>query len=389
MNKERKTTKKSSTKSATTKKSVKKDVIVGNEIFDNIKPIRRKHFGFGFRVGFLSFLFCAFLFASIFLIITAITFENAVYTNYSERSTLDYKVNLKPNNYYETDVLTKNMNVTAYIASLIDSIDAVYNYNFDIDNNIKMDFTYDVIAKLSITDEHEENVYLEKEYTLLSDKIAKLDNDKHLSINETVKIDYNYYNNIANGFKAAYGVNSKSNLLVMLRIRKSNDNETTTILNGNSVQQLKIPLSERAINIKLDYTDLNNNSLVISEENVNINNTIKLVAGVVCLLFALYNALKVVRLFEKSSIKANKFDKYVNKILRTYDRLIVESRNKINLEDYQIIKVNKFEELLDVRDNLKLPINYYVVTPHQKAEFYIISTNVYMYTVKEVDLENQ
>ena len=386
MNKGRKTTNKVSKKTA---KKVETTEIVGNEIFDNLKPIRKKHFGFGFRVGFLSFLFCAFLFAAIFLIITAISFENAVYTNYSEKSTLDYRVNLKPNNYYETNVLTKNMNVTAYVASLIDSIDAIYNYNFDIDNDITMDFSYDVIAKLVITDEHEENVYLEKEYTLLKDKALTLENNKHIGINETIKIDYNYYNNIANGFKATYGVNSKSNLVVILSIRKTNDDEATTILNGNSIQQLKIPLSERAISIKLDYTDLNNNSFVIREENLNVNNTIKLVAGGICLILGLYTALKTVRLFEKSSIKTNKFDKYVSKILRTYDRLIVESRNKINLDNYQIIKVNRFEELLDVRDNLKLPINYYVVTPHQKAEFYIISTNVYMYTVKEVDLENQ
>ena len=386
MNKERKTTNKVSKKTA---KKVETTEIVGNEIFDNLKPIRKKHFSFGFRVGFLSFLFCAFLFAAIFLIITAISFENAVYTNYSEKSTLDYRVNLKPNNYYETNVLTKNMNVTAYVASLIDSIDAIYNYNFDIDNDITMDFSYDVIAKLVITDEHEENVYLEKEYTLLKDKALTLENNKHIGINETIKIDYNYYNNIANGFKATYGVNSKSNLVVILSIRKTNDDEATTILNGNSIQQLKIPLSERAISIKLDYTDLNNNSFVIREENLNVNNTIKLVAGGICLILGLYTALKTVRLFEKSSIKTNKFDKYVSKILRTYDRLIVESRNKINLDNYQIIKVNRFEELLDVRDNLKLPINYYVVTPHQKAEFYIISTNVYMYTVKEVDLENQ
>ncbi len=179
MNKERKTTNKVSTK---TTKNTKKTEIVGNEIFDDLKPIRKKHFGFSFRVGILSFLFCVFLFAAIFLIITAITFENAIYSNYSEKSTLDYRVNLKPNNYYETDVLTKSMNVTAYVASLIDSIEAIYNYNFDIDNNITMDFKYDVIAKLSITDEHEENIYLEKEYTLLKDKVATLDNNKHMNL---------------------------------------------------------------------------------------------------------------------------------------------------------------------------------------------------------------
>ncbi len=97
----------------------------------------------------------------------------------------------------------------------------------------------------------------------------------------------------------------------------------------------------------------------------------------------------LVKLLEVTSVKPNDFDKYVSKVLKTYDRLIVESRNTIKFDDYQTIKVNSFEELLDVRDNLKLPINYYVITPHQKACFYIISTNIYMFTVKEVDLKKK
>ena len=371
------------------KKSSRKTKIAGNEIFNDIHPNKKKHMSFGLRVGFLSFFFACFLFASVFLIITALTFEKAVYINYSERGVLDYKINLKPNKYYDTDVLTKGMNVTTYIASLIDSIDAIYNYNFNIDDDVNMDFSYDVIAKLRITDETEENLFLEKEYPLLKDKSVRIDNSRNATISETVRIDYDYYNAIATGFKSTYGVNSKSNLVILLMIHKSNEDATTTILNGSSVQQLKIPLSERAINIKLDYTNIDNQSLVVKEEGMTINNNIKLGAGCLSLLISILIALKIVKWFEKLTVKPNSFDKFVNKILKTYDRLIVESRNAINFDDYQIIKVDRFEELLDVRDNLKLPINYYIVTPHQKAIFYIVSTNVYTYTVKEVDLSNK
>ena len=378
MKKEGKTVKKVSRK--------KKTVIAGNEIFNEIQPNNKKHMSFSFRVGILSFLFCSFLFAAVFLIITALSFNKAVYINYSEQSILDYRVNLKPNKFYETNTLGRDM---IYVASLIDSIDAIYNYNFNIDDNVNMDFSYDIIAKLRITDENDDNVYLEKEYTLLKDKNVKMDNSKHANISETVKIDYDFYNSIATGFKSTYGVNSKSNLIVILKIHKSNDEETTTILNGNSIQQLKIPLSERSINIKLDYNNIDNQSIVIKEQEMTVNNRNKLIIGGVCLLFAIVMALRIVKWYEITSVKPNEFDKYVNKILKTYDRLIVESKNAINFDDYQIIKVNKFEELLDVRDNLKLPINYYVVTPHQKAVFYIVSTNVYTYTVKEVDLSKQ
>ena len=51
------------------------------------------------------------------------------------------------------------------------------------------------------------------------------------------------------------------------------------------------------------------------------------------------------------------------------------------------MKIDSFEELLDVRDNLHLPIMYYDVIKHQKAIFYILhDSNIYIYTLKEIDL---
>ena len=52
--------------------------------------------------------------------------------------------------------------------------------------------------------------------------------------------------------------------------------------------------------------------------------------------------------------------------------------------------ISKFEELLDVRDNLKLPIMYYVVTKHTKCCFYIKhNDDLYLLTIKSVDLEQK
>ena len=85
--------------------------------------------------------------------------------------------------------------------------------------------------------------------------------------------------------------------------------------------------------------------------------------------------------------KKNKYDKYLSKILKEYDRLIVETSTYPKIEDYHLLKINSFDELLDVRDNLRLPIMYYSVTPHQKAHFYILQEkNLYVYTLKLVDL---
>jgi hypothetical protein len=66
--------------------------------------------------------------------------------------------------------------------------------------------------------------------------------------------------------------------------------------------------------------------------------------------------------------------------------------NDINAadQDKEIIKVNKFTELLDIHDNLQLPIIYYSINKHQKCYLYINHGNIiYLMIVKSVDLEEQ
>lgn len=87
--------------------------------------------------------------------------------------------------------------------------------------------------------------------------------------------------------------------------------------------------------------------------------------------------------------KVTNYDKYVNKLLKEYDRLIIEIKTKIVMKKYNIIEVKSFTELLDVRDNLKEPIIYYNVIKHIEGIFYIKSHNdIYLLTIKNKDLEN-
>ena len=76
-------------------------------------------------------------------------------------------------------------------------------------------------------------------------------------------------------------------------------------------------------------------------------------------------------------------------MLREYDRLIVETETKPSMEGKNIVKILKFQELLDVHDNLKLPIKYYVINEHKECYFYINhNEEIYLLTIKAIDLEN-
>ena len=153
---------------------------------------------------------------------------------------------------------------------------------------------------------------------------------------------------------------------------------------------LTIPLSEKAINIQMDYKEINASKTLVKEENVKIENVLFVIFSIIFLLVAiqmLHKLIKILPIFHK---KLSLYDNYIKKILTEYDRLIVESSYCPEFEKYNIIKVKEFSELVDVHDNINQPILYYEVTKHQKSYFYIKSNDdIYLTTIKAVDLEEK
>ena len=84
------------------------------------------------------------------------------------------------------------------------------------------------------------------------------------------------------------------------------------------------------------------------------------------------------------------YDRYVNKKLKEYDRLIVETNSNLKTKGLNVIEIKSFTELLDARDNLNLPILYLNTIPHKEGVFYILNnTDIYMLIIKNDDLANK
>lgn len=315
----------------------------------------------------------------------AFSLSPSIMINYTESSSLDYKVYLKPNDFYDTNYLGKNK---AYIANLIDNVAIDFNYNYYIEEPSNLKFNYSVVAKLTINDGASGNNYFEKEYVLLNNKSAEVKQAQSYNLREQVEIDYAYYNTLANNFKQQYGIDTDSNLTVYLRVNKDTDIPQKIQATDNSTMFVKIPLSEKSVKIELNYQDINNSNHIIKTEDNKTDNIIYGVLSVVSILIAIFIAIKIIRLLSMLRTKKSIYDKYVERILNEYDRLIVENGTGPDLVKNNIIKISRFEELLDVRDNLKLPIMYYVIAKHTKCCFYIKhNRDLYMMTIKAVDLE--
>ena len=326
------------------------------------------------------------LIISILLIVKSISFISEQQLSYIEKSKLDYRVYLKENDFYESEYLGKNM---SYIASLIDFINISFDYNFLIDKPIDADFNYQIIAILKINNEDSSSNFFSKEYILLDNKTKNMTNEKTINISENIKVDYDYYNQLANKFKKTYGINTISNLEIYFKINRNADIVTTKgeELDANNFMLLNIPLSQKAINIKMQYDEINNYNNVISNSKIDINNLVLLIIGIVLLIFNII--FTIVCLRKISLIRDNNiYDKYIKKILREYDRLIVITGTIPDFYKFNVFKVHTFNELLDVRDNTKKPIIYYNVTGYKKCYFYVKDDNdLYLLTLTATDIE--
>lgn len=347
---------------------------------------KKVYFGYYSRLVLFISIFIVLLGVGVFLCFFSFSVSKERKIYYKETSNLDYKVYLKENDFYETPYLDKNM---SYVANLINNVNVDFQYDFIVNERFDLNFNYQVIGKLTIADSTGTSVYFQKDYTLLSPKEVQMIDQQNLRITEKVVIDYNYYNDLANRFKTSYGIDTTSRLEVYLKINYNNISQEVP-LSGNSQMSINIPLSEKAINIKLNYKDISNSEEVMSHSSIVLGNIFYIFMGIVLILASFYFLMKLIKLLIMTRKKNNQYDKYIKRFLLEYDRMIVETSYLPNFSENNIIKIPNFNELLDVRDNLKLPIMYYNVTKHHKCHFFIKKDrDIYLTTIKDVDLEEK
>lgn len=328
------------------------------------------------------------LFVSLFLIflITSISINEKGNINYKQSSNLDYKVYLKPNNYYSEKYLDKNMQ---YIASLIDNVDVNFNYNFSANEEINYKYTYYVKSEVRVanSDDSTKVIYSKSDRVTEPVTLSK-ENSLGFDINQNIKVDYNKYNDQIKSFKSSYLINADSNLILSLcvGVEDQKGNKIKDI-NTNEVMSLNIPLTQQMINISMNYKETNNSNNAKIYKDFNISNKVLFAFSILSLIGALIYIVLLVMFLRKTSTKKTIYDITLSKILREYDRVIVNSRKPIAITG-EIIELSSFNELLDVRDNLEKPIIFKEIHKGQKSEFVVKNGDeTYRYVLKLADLE--
>lgn len=321
------------------------------------------------------YIYVAIFIIGIIIIANAVTVTKAqksiVSTNKLEKEDINYQVHLientaVPEEYLEMDKM--------YVAKLIDFIKFNYNLEYDTKDQLvynikgKMDVNYLTTDSTAV-----KPTVAEREYTFVADSyITEI--DKKQIINKSIDIDYNQYNVELSQIKEVLGLAVEANLDIIFTVKNESNNKTVY------TSTISIPLAKEAFAIenKSKDTSVTTN---ITKDKVSVSSP-KLLIGILIIIISGFKAFKVA---DKSFnvIKENYYTIAREKILKTYGDIIAEMVEPMDLNGVQIADVKNFEQLIDVEEETRSPINFYEVEKNEEGHFTIIHNNIgYRYILK-------
>lgn len=296
---------------------------------------------------------------------------------YETNGNVEYNFDIKENDFYGNE---KNNNV---ISRYIDGINLKFNYNLSSSAVITSKAEYEINMELvNVMSNDTKKVLWKEKYELFPKKIEERKNTSVALFNEELQIDYKYYRNLAEKFRNESGVLTEAFLNIEFKIKNniSNQDINQNNIEDNHVILIKIPLLENITTIE-ENGFFQNNETIYEDKNQNINLIEVIIGGILLLvsIIFMYTAGKV--FFETEKISEYIIRK--EKILKKYADIIAETSTKPMLNGISIIEITNFIDLVNIEDELRIPILFYEVTKNKESWFVIIQDKKsYRYTLK-------
>lgn len=336
----------------------------------------------------LSILVILLLFSALFLILTFTSKDKKLSeVSYIRNITkeVDYKVFLHNNSFIEEEYLEKN---EMYISDLVKSIESIFKYNFNSSKTLNISYEYTIVA--TIEGEYKEsstdnlNNVWRKTYTLLDKKSVDMGESTGFNINEVVNIDYVKYNNEVSEFRKTLKLPLNAYLKVNMNVKVISKNlDNSQSIEDESTVEINIPLNQLAFKIAQNYEPETSTPITRDgEDKINyLFLTLAIVSFVIDIILIMFipSFKKIIFRKEKS-----KFNNELNKILKQYGDIIVETTTPIESDKKNVIEVKNFNEMIDLEEELRIPILLYK-TPEKNEVWFAIAHDeqLYRYVLKE------
>ena len=307
--------------------------------------------------------------------------QDILYT-YNVNKDVNYTVNLVENEFFENPIL--DMDKT-YISSLVDKINMNFTYSLHGNKKAKTKYIYQIVAVSTIKyaddkQDSEEPIW-SKQYVILEPQTVD-NQDSNFSIKENFDIDFVTYNTEVKKFKEQLHLPVKADLQIKLIVRSDMDvPEVEDTVIENSIMNLKMDLAEDVFTIEKQFDNTDTESIFANTESSKEVNKPLVAIGGVLVIIAIMIMLDSVR----RSIKFNKKSDYgiaLNRILKNYGDIVAEIVSPVEIDNLNVIDVKNFDQLLDIEEEIRMPILFYETIPDEQGEFIIVCDNIaYRYVI--------
>ena len=310
---------------------------------------------------------------SIITIVSYFYLSKNEYNKYTEKAKVDYKVNLKENEFYEDDYLDEKNTI---IASLIKDLEVEFKYNLNLEQDQDYTYSYKILAKTSVKESSRDNTIYETTQELLSKEVQE-SNTKDLEIAEKVTIDYNEYNEKINKFINVYKLdNTTSTLNLEMYVYVINKYDGEQINRDSKVMTLNIPLTTKTIDISINSNVIKYEGNILSKKSEYDNLTYMLGIGFVLLVIGVAILIKFIKYVLETRSAEKMYEQELKRILFNYKSYIQKINNEIDYNNYKIIQINTFNEILEMRDTMQSPILMYTEENEDRTKFMIMKDGI-------------
>lgn len=298
-----------------------------------------------------------------FTILSAISYaiyynkDQVYYVEYNETSSVDYKVNLLENDFYDEPSLGMGQ---AYVASLIDTIEADISYRMHITKpDVEYQYSYSSDVRLIVNYEKEDKVIYEKVFPLDEEKTYVQPQGKDLVLNEQVEVNYGEYNEIVSRFVEACDLvdETESMLTINMYVKVTGRCQDLASESLESyVVSINVPLTTKVSDVEItsNIPDTESKMLACLDESVN-KDFFKWMT-VICLVLDVAAIAVLVIFMMKTRNNYMNFTRKVGKLVSNYRSYIQKIKGEMDLRNSKVIEVTAFTEMLEIRDTIQKPI---------------------------------
>lgn len=319
------------------------------------------------------------IFVGIILIVKSFIVEKEVKNylySYNLFQNVNYTVMLKENNLYKTEELGMDK---AYVTDLVDKIKMDFSYSLNGTKSGKIKYKYQIVAdtkmKYSSNDTENGKIIWDNQEFLLEPKEVEVDKTNY-AINESIVLNFAEYNNKIADFAKLYRIPVDADLEVkLIIISESNIDGIPDVVNEYSVMNVSMKLNESVFTVSKNFKATDTKSIDDIKPEKKYVNKPMFIIGIAMVIISLMIMLDSIRKSIKFSEKSD-YAIALNRILKNYGDIVAEIVSPIEIDNLNVIEVKNFDQLLDIEEEVRMPILFYEIVEGQSGEFIIICDNM-------------